>query len=286
MSLFAELHRPGSPGLFITGTDTGVGKTVAACLIADQFRRQTLEVAPRSRIGVFKPIATGCRREREGLVSDDAEQLAHAADFDPDVGNLALINPIRFRPPLAPAAALEKLGRSARLEVDEIDASLRRLDERCAAIVVEGIGGVMVPLARSESRGGGRKGRGQCETVLDLMAAIGYPVVVVCRAGLGTLNHTAMTVRLIREAGLTLAGLVMNGYDPESTDESMQSNRAWLARQNQTSVLATLPGWTGTGRSRKAIHWDVRAIDPALREAIDSCDFAALCRRGRGVGAS
>lgn len=286
MPLFSPISHPSTPGLFVTGTDTHVGKTVVACLIADQLRRRSQAESPRSRVGVFKPIATGCRRDREGLVSDDAEQLATAADFDPDIGDLSVVNPVALRPALAPAAALAQASAGARLDVDAIARALARLDARCDAIIAEGVGGVMVPLAPFE---GASPASGPFETTLDLMRAIGYPVVVVCRAGLGTLNHTAMTCRLVREAGLTIAGLVVNGYDADAPDESMQTNRAYLAAQNRAPVLATLPVWsdardaggTPAGARRPRPVWNARSIDPTLREAMDTMDFRAICRPGR-----
>ena len=213
-----------SPGLFITGTDTEVGKTVAACAIAAVLRRVGGRAA---KVGVCKPIATGCRVEREGLVNEDAEALAHFADCRLP---LHVINPVRYRDPVAPAVAAEETGRA----VDEgaIWDSLRRLDEASDVMIVEGIGGVMVPIDRER-------------TVLDLTAAIGYPVVVVTRNTLGTLNHTAMTCSLIRQAGLRLAGLVINEYEPDTNDPAAASNPRWLARQNRTQVLATLPRAVG-----------------------------------------
>jgi len=275
-----ELHRPDSPGLFITGTDTGVGKTVATCLIADQMRRRGPgRGSGGSRLGALKPIATGCRREREGLVSPDAEQIAHASAFDPEIGDLTLVNPVRFRPAVAPAVALEQTDRD-RIDWPAIDRSLRRMDAGCDSILIEGIGGVMVPLERL-----GSGGRARTVTVLDLMAAIGYPVAVVCRADLGTLNHTALTCEAIRRVGLPLAGLIINGYDPDSPDESVQSNRRWLAIQNDVRVLAILPGarrgeQIGPRRGEQA--WDVRRIPADLRDAIDAADFASLCRSASG----
>ena len=91
-----------SRGLFITGTDTGVGKTVVTCALAWALRRQGV-----ARVGVCKPFATGCRRDREGLVSPDAEALAHFADCRLP---LDVINPLRFAAPLAPAVAAEQAG--------------------------------------------------------------------------------------------------------------------------------------------------------------------------------
>lgn len=277
MSAIPLLHQISVPGLFITGTDTGVGKTVACCLIADQWRRRQTGARSSSRVGVFKPIVTGCRREREGLVADDTEQLAHGADFDPDIGDLDLISPIRFRDALAPAAALELDSSRDRIEWRLIDRSLRRLDDRCDRIVIEGVGGILAPILQ-ESR------HTLAITVLDLARAIGCPVVVVCRAGLGTLNHTAMTCEMIHQAGLPLAGLILNGYEPDSPDRAMQSNRQWLARQNHTRILATLPGRStmdGVLPRPGSPEWSALSIPRELQDAIDATDFASLARPAR-----
>ncbi len=208
------------PGLFITGTGTGVGKTVITCAVAWALRQRGLSV------GVCKPFATGCRRERGGLVSDDAEALAHFADCRQP---LEVINPIRYAPPLAPAVAAEQTG--SPWGVGPIRRSLELLGNASQALLIEGVGGLLVPLDEHH-------------TVLDLAVWLGYPVLVVTQAGLGTLNHTAMTVRLLRDAGCCVAGLVVNGYGPDPalhTDPAMATNRVWLERMNQTPVLATVP---------------------------------------------
>lgn len=290
MAVFTDSLRPETPGLFVTGTDTGVGKTVVSCLIADQLRRREMDAQPRSRIGVLKPIATGCERRREGLVAPDAEQLAYAADFDPDIGDLDTVCPIRFKQPLAPVAAMDhpedrRGGRGwAELFTDHLERSMHRLDERCERIIVEGIGGALVPVAVEP---GSSRNKPRFATVIDLMRAIGYPVIVVCRPDLGTLNHTALTCAAIRDAGLTLAGIVINGYEADSVDLAMQTNPRWLALQNRTTVLAALPAWRDDApvdNPRIPGPWDVRRIHPALREAIDTVDFASLCRPGRPPG--
>ncbi len=247
-----SLPRLTKPGLFITATDTGVGKTVASCAIAAALRRQT-----GAKVGVCKPFSSGCRREREGLVSDDAEALAHFADCR---ATLDVINPIRFAKPLAPAVAAEVAQEPPDLR--ELSRSLARLDEDHDFLLVEGVGGLLVPLLPDRPK----------VTVLDLAMELGYPVAVVCRAGLGTLNHTAMTVQLLQGAGCDVAGLILNGYipdpgDPLATavkagdgakkrkvpippadslridlkDESMATNRIWLPRTTGVPILATLP---------------------------------------------
>ncbi len=238
------------PGVFITATDTEVGKTVAACALAWHWRR-----AGR-RVGVCKPFATGCRREREGLVSEDAEALAHFADCRQ---LLDVINPVRFVPPVAPAVAAEAAGRP--IDFDAIARSLMLLDQDSDVMIVEGVGGIMTPLDGER-------------TVLDLAAALAYPVVVVTRATLGTLNHTAMTVRLLREAGCDVAGLVVNGYEGDvarQTDASMATNRQWLTRMNKVPVLVTLPRCEAAGmrpgRGR---------IDEAVLEAMAQADWGKV----------
>lgn len=217
------------PGLFITGTDTGVGKTVVTCAIAAALRRE----ASRSRVGVWKPFATGCRREREGLVSEDAEALAHFADCREP---LDTINPVRFVPPLAPAVAAEEAG--VPLDWTELWRSLSLLDASSDRLLVEGVGGLMVPIDPDRPT----------LTVLDLAKAIGFPAVVVARSVLGTLNHTAMTVRLLKDAGLRVAGVVMNGYDADvalQEDPSVATNRRWIERMTGVPVLATVPRIAG-----------------------------------------
>ena len=221
------------PGLFITATDTGVGKTVITCAIAAALRRRS--GTPKSdaiRVGVFKPMATGCRQDREGLVSEDAEALAHFADCRQP---LEVICPIRYRPAMAPGVAAELTGIPT--DWSALDRSLRVLDETHDTVLVEGVGGVLVPL----------DARDCLLTVRELAVALGYPVVVVTRATLGTLNHTAMTVDILRQAGCRIAGLVINGFDPDSSklsreeDRVMVSNRVWLTRMTGLPVLATVP---------------------------------------------
>jgi len=317
-----QLSRPTAPGLFITGTGTDIGKTVVSCLIADQMRRFA---GPNERIGVIKPLASGCRKERGMLVSEDAEQLAHAADLDAAIGGLDLVTPIRMRPPLAPAMVLGKQSKDA-LDWTPVDLALKRFDETCEFVVAEGVGGVMVPLEiaapdqkhatpphtgrRQEhatpppsgrGQGGGSsidkhpkgkpspqpsptgrgsedqqpspRGRGRAlkgvVTCLDMMKQLGWPVIVVADASLGTLNHTALTCTAIRSTGLKIAGVVLNRYDPRSEDESVRLNGEWIRTMCRVKIVGLIP------ESEKP--WDVRTIDPVLRDAIDTCVYSKLC---------
>ncbi|MEM1353863.1 MAG: dethiobiotin synthase [Planctomycetota bacterium] len=215
------------PGLFVTGTDTGVGKTAVACGIAAVLRQQALGAS----VGVCKPFATGCRRERGTLVAEDAEALAHFADCRLP---LETVCPIRHRLPMSPAAAAEAEGMP--IDWGALASALLQLDQASDLMVIEGVGGLMVPLDPAMPR----------YTVRDLAMALGYPVIVVARSGLGTLNHTAMTIALLQHAGLNIAGIVMNGYEPDeaiamSDDPSRPSNRNWLRRLTGVEVVATVP---------------------------------------------
>lgn len=248
MSPMLEVPDLTKPGLFVTGTDTDVGKTIVTCAIAAALREQQR----RLKLGVLKPFATGCRVTRHGLVNDDAEALAH---FSGCSMPLELINPVRFRTPVAPAVAAEK--EKQPVDWSAIAYSLSMLDQNSDAVLVEGAGGIMVPLDP----------RGPRYMMAQLAETIGYPVVVVCRATLGTLNHTAMTVELLRQAGCRVSGLVMNGVDLDdqkrADDPSIATNREWLERMTGVKVLAVLP--RGRGMSPAQGKIDLGLIAEARR---------------------
>jgi len=238
------------PGLFITGTDTGVGKTVVTCGIAWHLRHKR----PGGKgVGVSKPLASGCRREREGLVSEDAEAISHFAQC---MQPLDVVNPIRFEAPLAPAVAAELDG--VDIDWELVARSLLRLDEHNDVLVVEGVGGLMAPLDPRDPR----------LTVLDLAAWIGYPVVVVTRPNLGTLNHTTMTTTLLAQRGLKVAGLVINNFVADasklgerSADMSMTTNPRWLAKMTGVPVLATCPAVPADQVAPQRGHLPIAILD-------------------------
>src|SRR5829696_8166920 len=161
------------PSLLITGTDTGIGKTIIAASIAQILHEQ------RHRVAVFKPAGSGCVHRREGLVSEDAELLAHCANARHP---LDLICPQRYAEPLAPAVAAERAKQP--LEWEAVQRSINLMSKDSDVMVVEGVGGLMVPLDAKH-------------TVRDLAKWLRLPAVVVARAGLGTINHTILTVEAL-----------------------------------------------------------------------------------------
>jgi len=222
-------------GLFITGTDTGVGKTVVTAALAIVLRRRGLDV------GVMKPVATGCVRRREGLVSEDAEFLAQAADAPESLDEIA---PIRLAEPLAPTVAAARAGRP--LDLDPMWAAWRRLSMAHEIMLIEGIGGILCPVTPTES-------------VADLARRFGLPVLVVARPTLGTINHTALTVEAARARGLKVAGIVINRYDRDREDVAQLTAPDEIQRVTGATVLGLVPDDKSTDFAKAAVGDDVLA---------------------------
>jgi dethiobiotin synthetase len=236
---------PAVPGLFVTATDTEVGKTVIAGAIAHHFLRQG------ARVAVCKPIATGCVNRREGLVSEDAEFLASCADAR---FPLDLICPVRYREPLGPQVAADRAG--APVDWPAVDRSLRLMSAESDVIVVEGVGGVLVPLD-------------QDHTVLDLARWLKLPAVVVARPGLGTINHTLLTVDALRRADVRVAGVVINRYPADGATVAEETAPRYIEKWAKCPVLAIVPNQTNFTRP---------PLPANLLSPIDRVDWAALAR--------
>jgi len=226
--------RPSSiPGLLVTGTDTGIGKTVIAGAIADWFRRQG------KRVAVCKPAGSGCVRRREGLVSEDAEFLAHCADASHP---LDLICPIRYAEPLAPAIAAERAKEP--LEWAAIDRAMAAMSNDSDVMIVEGVGGLMVPMDAEH-------------TFLDVARWLTLPAVVVARPNLGTINHTLLTVNALRDANVNVAGVIINRYPAQAADLAAETNPRAIEKWGKVPVLCIVPE-LATGLAER-LHADVVA---------------------------
>jgi len=201
-----------SRGLFITGTDTGVGKTEVACALLRGHRARGLD------LGAMKPAQSG---HAPGEPSDADRLRAAAGDRDP----AELVCPYTFAAPLAPAVAARLEARAVSL-ARILDAA-GALAGRHAALLVEGAGGILTPLTERE-------------TYADLAVALGLPVLVVGRAGLGTVNHTALTCEALRTRGLAVHGVVLVPTSPKG-DASEPYNAAEIERLTGARVLATVP---------------------------------------------
>jgi dethiobiotin synthetase len=182
--------------VFVTGTDTDVGKTRISVAIIELLQRQG------KRVAAMKPIASGCELTIDGLRNDDALQLSQQANVE-----LAyrLINPYAFGPAIAPHIAAEQVGTAIELAV--IKQNFYLIQKQSDAVVVEGAGGWLVPL-------------NQTETMADLAISLNLPVILVVDIRLGCINHALLTVKAIELTGLKLQGWIANnfGHNPQSIE--------------------------------------------------------------------
>jgi dethiobiotin synthetase len=210
--------------LFITGTDTGVGKTYFACWLIRAWRHEGYNAA------ALKPIATGDR--------EDAIALRQALDLR---FTLDEINPVHFRQPAAPLLAAREEARV--IDFPRLNAGIRDTRARFSHVAVEGVGGWRVPL-------------GDHYEVRDWARELRLPIVVVARGSLGTLNHTLLTVESIHAAGLACAGIVVNaGANPSPDLDPILGRNAALLRQllglpvlefdRRVETAGHLPLWLG-----------------------------------------
>ncbi len=203
--------------IFITGTDTGVGKTVVATGIAKALTKKGLDV------GVMKPFATGGVEQNGTLISEDAVALRNSV-LNPDP--LDLINPICYHTPLAPKVAARVEGKEQRLNL--VDRAWDQLKERHSTMIVEGIGGLLVPLRKKFF-------------VVDLAKKLELPLVIVTRPSLGTLNHTLMTIHVARQYALPIAGVVINHHEKCEDEQTIETNREELSRLPGIPFLGEVP---------------------------------------------
>lgn len=204
-------------GIFITATDTGVGKTMVAGAIARHLLEKGIDC------GVMKPIESGCRREGDRLTPSDGSYLnAAARSNDP----IKLITPYRFETPLSPYALSIQENAEA-VDIKKISAAYQELAKKHTFMIVEGMGGLMVPLTAEES-------------LIDLIRLLKLPVLLVTRNGLGTLNHTLLSLRYGQQRGITFLGVVLNRPSPIS-EPSEESNVIILSERCSVPVIGPLP---------------------------------------------
>ena len=207
-------------GIFITGTDTDVGKTVISAGLALVLRSRGM------RVGVMKPVATGCYGDDERLISQDAAFLMEAAqnEYPP------LTSPSRFRNPLSPnvAATLEK----KEVNIHHILKSYRQLQEHYDFMIVEGVGGLMVPLKKDYY-------------VANLIRDMGLPIVIVSYAGLGAINHTLLTVDAATIRGLEVRGIIFNRVPVTNYSLADLTNPKVIQDLSGVPILGSLPNIDG-----------------------------------------
>jgi dethiobiotin synthetase len=204
-------------GLFVTATDTGVGKTYVTALIG-----RALRDAGRN-VGAYKPACSGAEFRADGTVSwGDVEMLTAAIGGAFDSKRVC---PLRFRAPLAPNVAARREG--SRIDFAELCEGARWWQGRVEILLVEGVGGLLCPLTDRE-------------TIVDLAVTLNYPLLIVARLGLGTINHTLLTVEAARSRGLTVSGVLLNEPEPLASLCGTEENPVEIERLARIPVLGIL----------------------------------------------
>jgi len=228
--------RPTRPfRVFVTATDTGVGKTQVAAALLSLLADAGLSPAP------FKPYESGCTRLSRPA---DALELRTAARSSDSLDQVCVH---RFRAPLAPGIAAARMGLVPAFRA--VLAAFRDFGSR--SLVAEGAGGLLVPLDPRRD-------------VIDLIEALGLPVLLVARAGLGTLNHTGLSLRLLQARRIPVRAVVLSRSSPDR-DPSVEDNATWLARRHGVPVLGPVPFIEDPERRRRAFRTVLRPLLEAPR---------------------
>jgi dethiobiotin synthetase len=220
-----------SQGYFITGTDTGVGKTLVSCLLLHAFASKG-----KTAVGM-KPVAAGCENGKWR----DVELLAAASNV---TAPREYRNPYALVPPIAPNVAANRAG--INIDINVIRQAYLELQKKADAVIVEGVGGFLVPLNDHQDSA-------------DMAEALGLPVILVVGMRLGCINHALLTARSVRAAGLTLAGWVANRIDPEMA--AFDENVLVLKQQLDCPLLGVLPFERNADAGKLSVFLDVRKTE-------------------------
>jgi len=222
------MHR----GLFITGTGTGVGKTVVTAGIVRCLKDKGMDAVP------VKPVQTGGAVVNKSMVSPDLIFCLSAAGMETSDPDMALMAPYIYTPACSPHLAGRIKGQYP--NISHIKTCVEALLSSCDMVVVEGAGGVMVPL-------------NEHSTMLDLMKILCFPVILVARTGLGTINHSLLSIQALRAAGLKVLGIVFNEVDPGSPEDEFirKNNIETIGRLGDVHVLGHVTHFAGLCPTRE-----------------------------------
>lgn len=208
-----------SRGYFITGTDTGIGKTAVTAAMLRWLRQRAVNAA------TMKPIQTGATRQGEYWTAPDLAFHHAAAHFTPPAEHLRPMAPYLYEPACSPHLAARIAGRYP--EIAHLLTCARGLEKCYDVLLVEGAGGICVPINESE-------------TMLDLMQRLAYPVILVARRGLGTINHTLLSLQALRDAELVVAGVVFNETEDVTEDFIRRDNPRAIETFGKVDILGNM----------------------------------------------
>jgi dethiobiotin synthetase len=211
-----------SRGIFVTATDTGVGKTVVSAVLVRALKKAGVNV------GVMKPMETDCTFKNGIMVPADGSFLLKMAEMQESID---LVTPIRYRLPLAPYTASLKEG--VPVKFDTVFKAYKQLADRHEFMVVEGVGGVLVPLTKTAS--------GDIYYVTDLIKDLHLPAVVVARPMLGTINHTLLTVLKLLDEGIDVKGVIISYNAPSQGTVAEETNMEMLKELCPVPIIGVVP---------------------------------------------
>lgn len=204
-------------GFFVTGTDTGVGKTVISAALIKTFQAKGINACG------MKPVETGCKRINGTLIPSDGTFLKQIARMDDPIER---ITPFCFETPAAPSVASEIEKRD--IDIRLIKERFQELQKKYQTAIVEGAGGLLVPLKRDYF-------------VIDLVRELALPIIVVSRPSLGTINHTLLTVNYALKEGIKVAGIIINFSNRPENTAAEKTNPAVIRKLSPVPVIGTFP---------------------------------------------
>ena len=240
-------------GIFITGTDTGVGKTLVTCGLAALLRESG------RRVGVMKPAETGCKKEDGALFPQDASFLKEASGCEEP---LETICPYRLAEPLAPSMAAERDG--VRIDIDKLQAVYNNISRRHDITLVEGAGGLLVPLLPSY-------------TYADLAKFLKLPVIVVAANRLGVINHLLLTLEHASCRGLSVLGYVLNLLESQPS-LAAETNAEALFSLTAVPCLGEIPYQSAPPTQRGSLESDHALLKSLFQKQLDFRPLAAVLR--------
>ncbi len=228
-------------GYLVTGTDTGVGKTVITAALVGVWRRHGIDAV------AVKPVQSGAVEVNGELVPEDAVFYCHAAGLPYSVDELNLY---RFSAAVSPHLSAELSGE--KIEPSKVVQFCRKMLKRFELVLIEGAGGLCVPLS------------GPDFIVADLAQELFLPLLVVARPGLGSINHTVLTVAYAQSRGISVAGVIINGLREEEVGPAEKDNPRMITAMTGVPVLGIVPYLSGVSVEKRRAHGLLEAVENAV----------------------